>query len=98
MKYPTVLTLAGYLLISVAFSLIGPAPFIRDSLPNSVGLSYCVALMIGSSYSLVVISAFARVTRAARVLGYCDDMNTNLNLASECNLYEGKRKLFTDRV
>ena len=90
MRYPTILTLAGYLLISVSFSLIGPAPSCWGSLKNSVGLSFCVAVMVGVSYSLVLISAFSRVTRAARVLGYCDDMNTNLRLASECNLYEAK--------
>ena len=83
MTHPTLLTLIGYVIASTAYDLIGPAPFLDGIVINSVELSYCVAIMIGISWSLVAVSSFTRASRAAMRLGYCDDMNTNLNLAGK---------------
>ena len=82
-KYPTLLTLLGHLIMSAAYILIGPAPFLDGVVSNSANLAYCVATMIGISWSLVGVSSFTRALRVARTLGYCDDMNTNLNLAGK---------------
>ena len=82
-KNPTLITLLGHLIASVAYILIGPAPFLDGFVSNSVNLSFCVAVMIGMSWSLVGVSSFTRVSRAALRLGYCDDMNTNLNLSGK---------------
>ena len=72
--------------MSAACILIGPAPFLEDYVANSVNLSLVVAAMIGISCSLVAVSSFTRALRKATRLGYCDDMNTNLNLAGEYEL------------
>ena len=77
------LTLAGHLTMSAAYMLIGPAPFLEGYVTNSVNLSLGVAAMIGISWSLVGVTSFTRASRKAARLGYCDDMNTNLNLAGE---------------
>ena len=69
--------------MSAAYILIGPAPFLDGLLSNSVNLSFGVAAMFGVSWSLVAVSSFTRASRVAMRLGYCDDMNTNLNLAGE---------------
>ena len=83
MRYPTLLTLVGHLTMSAAYMLIGPAPFLEGYVSNSVNLSLGVAAMIGISWSLVGVTSFTRASRKAARLGYCDDMNTNLNLAGE---------------
>ena len=72
--------------MSAAYMLIGPAPFLERYVANSVNLSLGVAAMIGTSWSLVAVSSFTRASRKAAKLGYCDDMNTNLNLAGEFEL------------
>ena len=72
--------------MSAAYMLIGPAPFLERYVANSVHLSLGVAAMIGTSWSLVAVSSFTRASRVAARLGYCDDMNTNLNLAGEFEL------------
>ena len=76
--------------MSVACMLIGPAPFLEDYVTNSVNLSLVVAAMIGISCSLVAVSSFTRASRKAARLVYCDDMNTNLNLAGEFVLIRAK--------
>ena len=72
--------------MSVACMLIGPAPFLEDYVTNSVNLSLGVAAMNGISCSLVAVSSFTRAFKKAARLGYCDDMNTNLNVAGENEL------------
>ena len=72
--------------MSAAYMLIGPAPFLERYVANSVNLSFGVAAMIGTSWSLVAVSSFTRASRMAARLGYCDDMNTNLNIAGEFGL------------
>ena len=83
MKHPTLLTLFGHLIMSAAYILIGPAPFLDGLVSNSVNLSFGVAAMIGVSLSMVAVSSFTRASREVMRLGYCDDMKTNLNLAGE---------------
>ena len=69
--------------MAAAYILIGPAPFLDGVVSNSVNLAFCVAAMIGISWSLVAVSSFSRASRTAMRLGYSNDMNTNLNLAGE---------------
>ena len=46
----------GNLLLALAFTLIGPAPFLGELLPNSLCLSYFVALLIGVGYALIMVA------------------------------------------
>ena len=73
----------GHLTMSAAYMLIGPAPFLEGYVTNSVNLALGVAAMIGTSWSLVAVTSFTRASRKAARLGFCNDMNTNLNLAGE---------------
>ena len=49
-------SLLGNIFMACAFTLIGPAPFLIKVVPNSVGLSYTVALLIGIGYALIMVS------------------------------------------
>ena len=80
--------------MSAAYMFIGPAPFLEGYVTNSVNLSLGVAAMIGISTSLVGVTSFTRASRKAARLGFCDDMNTNLNLAGEFVLYKIGLKIY----
>ena len=46
----------GNLLLALAFTLIGPVPFLGELLPNSLCLSYFVAFLIGVGYALIMVA------------------------------------------
>ena len=52
----TMVSLVGNIFMACAFTLIGPAPFMIEVMPNSIGLSYTVALLIGIGYALIMVS------------------------------------------
>jgi hypothetical protein len=75
------MTIAGHFLIASSFLFIGPAPFMKSLLTNSIGLSYAVAVTIGFGTSLVMVSTFARVYKEAMLQNYSDDIRTYLVIA-----------------
>ena len=48
--------MVGNIVMAMAFTLIGPAPFLAELLPNSIGLSYFVASLIGVGYALIMVA------------------------------------------
>jgi biotin transporter BioY len=75
--------MAGNVVMLISFIFIGPAPFFGDSLPNSAGLSYVVAVTMGFGFGFVMVSTFTRAYREAMSQGYSDDINTYLVLSGK---------------
>jgi hypothetical protein len=78
LTYPAALTIAGHFLIASLFLFIGPAPFIKLFLTNSIGLSYAVAVTLEFGAGPVMVSTFARVYKEAMLQNYSDDIRTYL--------------------
>ena len=48
--------MVGNILLALAFTLIGPAPYLAELIPNSIGLSYFVAVLIGVGYAHIMVA------------------------------------------
>ena len=59
-RFPTIVSMVGNIMMAFAFILIGPAPFLGKMVPNSIALSDLVALLIGVGYALVMVSRQVR--------------------------------------
>ena len=60
--------MVGNIVMAMAFTLIGPAPFLAELLPNSIGLSYFVASLIGVGYALIMVARLgARLIQSPKI-------------------------------
>jgi len=76
---PTLISIAGNNLLTVAFLLIGPVPFLSHLVKASLYFEYGVVVLFGLGYSLVMVSTFSRAIRAVAILGFNkDDTSTQM--------------------
>ena len=79
MTYPTLLSIIGNNLLTVAFLLIGPVPFLDGVLTASLHYEYGVVILFGIGYSIVMVSTFGRAIKGVVGIGFNqDDMSTQL--------------------
>ena len=89
-KYPTIVSILGNILLTVAFLLVGPVPFLTNILPTT-SLIQGSAAILGAGYAMVMVSTFGRSQSAAIRNGYNDDLDTYMFISSKqtfiiCNL------------
>ena len=76
---PTLISIVGNNLLSTAFLLIGPVPFLSHLLTASLNYEYGVVILFGVGYSLVMVSTFSRAITAVADLGFNqDDTSTQM--------------------
>ena len=75
-------SILGNILLTVAFLLIGPAPFLTNLLP-STGLIQGSAAILGTGYAMVMVSTLGRSQSAAIRLGYNEDLDTYMFISSK---------------
>ena len=84
-KYPTIVSILGNILLTVAFLLIGPVPFLTNILPTT-SLIQGSAAILGAGYAMVMVSTFGRSQSAAIRNGYNDDLDTYMFISSKQTL------------
>ena len=66
-------------MLMVAFLLIGPVPFLDGLITASLHYEYCVVILFGIGYSVVMVSTFGRAIKGVVGIGFNqDDMRTQL--------------------
>ena len=80
-------SILGNILLTVAFLLIGPAPFLTNLLP-STSLIQGSAAILGAGYAMVMVSTFGRSQSAAIRHGYNDDLDTYMFISSEQQIFK----------
>ena len=79
MTYPTLMSIFGNKMLMVAFLLIGPVPFLDGLITVSLHNEYCVVILFGIGYSVVMVSTFGRAIKGVVGIGFNqDDMRTQL--------------------
>ena len=66
--------------------LVGPVPFLEESITISLGFEFAVLSAFGIGFSFIMVSAFGRAMQAITDLGYVADTNTTVLLTG---LYVG---------
>ena len=81
-KYRTVVSITGNMLLAVGFLLIGPVPFLTSLQPTKT-LIQCSAAILGTGYSMVMVSSFGRSQVAAIRNGFNSDLDTYMFISSK---------------
>ena len=79
--YPTILSIFGNVGLVLAFTFIGPLPFI--SIETSVPLATGCTALVGFSYALVMVSTFTRAQGSAVRNGFAKDTETSHLISGE---------------
>ncbi len=69
-------------MLTIAFLLIGPAPFLKNLVPTT-SLIQGTGAVLGTGYGMVVVSTFGRSQSAAIRHGYNDDLDTYMFISSK---------------
>ena len=68
--------------MAIGFLLVGPVPFITTLVPTT-GLIQGSGAILGTGYSMIMVSTFGRSQSAAIRNGYNDDLDTYMFISSE---------------
>ena len=70
----------------IAFLLVGPVPFLPNLMPTT-GLIQGSGAILGTGYSMILVSTFGRSHHAAIRHGFNDDLDTYMFISSEFKLH-----------
>ena len=88
MTYPTLLSVFGNNLLTAAFLLIGPVPFLDGVISCSLHYEYGVVILFGTGYALVMVSTFGRAIKGVVGIGFNqDDMSTQLMITGSIQIF-----------
>ena len=76
-KYPTVVSLLGNVILALAFIFLGPLPTIEIILPSWQSITLSTAF-VALGYGAVMVSTFGRAQGAALRMGFAQDIETYL--------------------
>ena len=75
---PTLLAVAGNVLVIITLLLIGPVPFLDGMLVISLNYECGMVVVFGVGYSLIMVSAVGRAIKEITNRGYCMDTSTTM--------------------
>ena len=70
-----ILSIAGNIVMGIAFVFLGPAPYLTGLEPN-VNLIFGMVALIGLGYALIAVSTFARALKESVKRGYSASIGT----------------------
>jgi len=77
---PTLMSVAGNFCLALAFTLIGPLPWI-SSIKPSVSLMKGAMAFVGMGYACIMVSTYSRAQGAAARMGFPKDIDTYLMIS-----------------
>ena len=86
LKHPTIMAIVGNVSMALGYFFLGPPTFL--SVETKLSLIQGMVGLISIGDALVTTSSFGRAQRAARKLGYADDINTYTMISSKATLVE----------
>jgi uncharacterized membrane protein len=91
--YPTVISIFGNVVLSIAFTFIGPLPIISGIIPSWASITGSM-VTIAVGYACVMVSTFGRAQGAAMRKGFAKDIETYLLISGNFKLKIRKKNVF----